>query len=96
MQCIQIKISGELTQTGFPFYVKQFAYLNNIKGWVRHSDHTQIIIDAEGEDADINKFIEYCRIGPNGSVISSINISHTEIKKYESFKIIEKQINPIL
>jgi len=89
MQNIQIKVSGRVQKTGFPFFVKQFAQLNNINGLVKYLDESSILIEAQGYEADINVFIEYCLIGPNGSVINSIQISHGQIKKYKSFEIIE-------
>lgn len=89
MQSIQIKVTGELGQSGFPFFVKQFAMLNKIKGFVKQSDDTLIIIEAEGQESDLNKFIKYCRIGPNGSIINSINITPSTNGKYRSFEIIE-------
>jgi len=87
MQNLQIIISGKLQKTGFPFYVKQFAQLNNIKGFVKYSSVSSIIIEAEGNEANLNIFIEYCRIGPEGSVITSVNISQGQLLNHASFKI---------
>lgn len=89
MQNIQIKVSGRIQKTGFPFYVKQFAQLNDINGLVKYLDESTILIEAQGNETDLNVFIEYCRIGPNGSVINSIKISQGQIQKYKLFQIIE-------
>ncbi len=90
MQNIQIKVSGRVQKTGFPFFVKQFAQLHNINGFVKYLDESSVGIEAQGNEADLNVFIKYCRIGPNGSVINSIKISQGQVQKYKSFKIIKQ------
>ena len=87
MQNLQIIISGKVQRTGFLFYVKQFAKLNRINGFVKYSNKASILIEAEGNEANLNIFIEYCRIGPEGSVITSVNISQGQLLNHASFKI---------
>ncbi|MCD4698083.1 MAG: acylphosphatase [Bacteroidales bacterium] len=89
MQNLQINISGKVQNTGFPFYVKQFAQLYNIKGFVKFSNESLITIEVQGNETDLNKFIEYCRIGPEGSLITSVKISQGELLNHDSFRIIE-------
>ncbi|MBN1338906.1 MAG: acylphosphatase [Bacteroidales bacterium] len=89
MISLQISLSGKIQKTGFPFYVKQFAILNNIRGSVRILDESHIVIEAEGKETGLNKFIEFCRVGPLGSSVDGVSISKNRIRHFNSFVIIE-------
>ena len=87
MKNLIIKISGKVKKTGFLFYAKQFSKLYNINGFAKYTDNTTLLIEAEGNENQLNKFIEYCMEGPLGAKIINFNISEGEIKHYNSFDI---------
>ena len=89
MKNFKIRILGKVERTGFHYFVKQLAQLNNINGFVDHPSKGGITIEAEGDESDMNRFLEYCLEGPNGSKIASTNICEQAIKKHTSFSIIE-------
>lgn len=93
MQNLKIIITGKFHNTGFLFYTKQFAVLNKINGIVQYIDNNSIIIEAEGEEANLGRFIEYCRIGPLGANIETIKISQNTVQHYNSFEINDQDIN---
>lgn len=93
MQSLQITLTGKIQNTGLLFYVKQFAILNGIKGTVRYLGKTGVLIEAEGEEANLNKFIGFCRTGPQGSGINEVNIAQTRVKHYKSFEIADQENN---
>lgn len=93
MQSLQITLNGKIYHTGFLFYVKQFAGLNNIRGTVYYSENNAIIIEAEGEEPDLDRFIEYCRIGPLGAEVSTLNVARSGRRGFDSFQIIENSNN---
>jgi len=85
-------LQRKLKKTGFLFFVKQIALLNNIKGFVKCTDNSTITIQAEGTETDLNKFIEFCRIGPSEAEIENISISKKEIQQYNTFEIRQYKI----
>jgi acylphosphatase len=93
MQSLQITLTGKIQNTGFPFYVKQFAELNHIKGTVHISGNISIIIEAEGEESNLDRFIEYCRIGPLGASVFTLNVARSGKRGFDSFQIIENENN---
>ena len=46
-----------------------------------------MLIEAEGSETHLNKFIEYCMEGPLGSKITGFNIREGKVKHYHSFDI---------
>ncbi|MCF8372569.1 MAG: acylphosphatase [Bacteroidales bacterium] len=89
MKNFQLRITGKIQKTGFHYFVKQLAQLNNIKGFVNVPDEEGITIEAEGRESDLNRFIEFCLVGPEGALINTTNISENPVKHYQNFTIIE-------
>ena len=87
MKNLRIKISGKVKKTGFLFFAKQFSKIYHITGFAKYTGNTTLLIEAEGEETRLNKFIEYCKEGPLGSKINGFDIREGEIKHYHSFDI---------
>jgi acylphosphatase len=87
MKHIHINISGKVENTGFRFHVFMGASMLGICGFVLIKD-SHIIIEAEGEDANLTDFGEWCRRGPEGSSIESLIFSDKDFVGYEDFKIL--------
>jgi acylphosphatase len=65
----------------------QVAYKYNITGFVRNMDDGSVYIEAEGENSNIEKFVEWCKIGPMGARIEKFLMEEGDIKNYTSFDI---------
>ena len=89
MRNFHIHITGKVQKTGFHYFVKQLAQMNNINGFVNKPDEDGIIIEAEGREPDLNRFIEFCLEGPTGAVVSSTTIKEGTIKSHNSFSILD-------
>jgi len=89
MKNLQIKISGKILNTGFLFFIKQFAKYYSICGFVQYTSDTSLTIEAEGSESNLNKFIKFCRTGPSDSTIIGFKITEGEIQNHSSFNIIE-------
>jgi acylphosphatase len=83
----QITISGKVENTGFRFYAFWGASIFGIKGLVQLKDG-RVIIDAEGEDVQLNDFGEWCKRGPDGSEVDSLTCTEKSLDGYEDFKIL--------
>ena len=84
---LKIKIIGKVKKTGFPYYVKQFSKIYGITGFAEFTNNTTLFIEAEGEEYQLTKFIEYCKEGPFGSEITDFDITEGEVKYHQSFDI---------
>jgi acylphosphatase len=87
MKHVNIRIYGRVQRIGFRFQSMQVAYKFNVTGLVRNMDDGSVHIEAEGEVSNIEKFIEWCKIGPLGARIEKIYIEEGDIKSYTSFDI---------
>lgn len=89
MKNLRIKIFGQVRKTGFLFFVKQFSKLYHISGFIKYTGETSLLIEAEGSETNLSRFLDYCKAGPSGSIIKDIRISEGEIQNYQAFEVIE-------
>ena len=73
-----LKISGRVTAVGFRFFVVEKAQSLGIFGWVANSNQSfwsssgEVEVVAEGSREDIEKLIEFCKIGPSLAKVNNI------------------------
>ncbi|MBM6820605.1 carbamoyltransferase HypF, partial [Clostridium saudiense] len=84
-----IEVKGIVQGVGFRPFVYNLAKLNNLAGWVNNTNQG-VIIDIEGNENSINKFIDELKNNPPAlSKINSINIIDKEVINYKNFFIKE-------
>ncbi|WKG33272.1 acylphosphatase [Priestia aryabhattai] len=69
-------VDGRVQGVGFRHYTQLKAMECYINGWVRNRDDQKVEIDAEGEESNIQKFIEEIKKGPSPFA----SVSNVEIK----------------
>jgi acylphosphatase len=84
---LQMTVSGKVENTGFRLFALWGAKEFNISGEVRQKDGN-VLIEAEGEEIAIHEFIEWCRKGPEGSVVEKIYSVEKIIVGYKDFMIL--------
>jgi acylphosphatase len=84
---MQIIVTGKVENTGFRLYSMRGASEFQIRGDVRQ-DNNRIIIEAEGEEINLNHFVEWCRKGPHSSQVHTISSTEKELAGYTDFKIL--------
>lgn len=83
-------VHGLVQGVGFRYHVAQWASLNRICGWVRNNYDGTVEIDAQGEEADMARFIELVRQGPRFARVSRLDIREMDqLELYGSFQVEE-------
>lgn len=85
---VQLKLVGQLHNSGIRFSTMSKAYELEIKGWIKRISPGEVIIDAEGYEFPLRKFIQWCKKGPPGCIVESSELTNLEPANYESFEII--------
>lgn len=84
----KILVSGRVQGVGFRYFSQSRASKYNIKGFIRNIYDNKVEIVCQGEEEELEQFINEVRKGPAFSVVS--DIEKEEIKKpqkYNSFDI---------
>jgi len=82
-----IRIFGRVQGVGFRFQAKQQADTLGISGFVRNEDDGSVSIEAEGEEEQMEQFIEWCRRGPRYARVEKVDIEEGIVKNYNMFQI---------
>lgn len=84
---VSITVQGKVQKVGFRFSAIEKALDYNLTGIVRNYDNDQVKIEVEGEVDDLQKFLKWCHIGPQGSQIKQVDYQSTEnLENYETFQ----------
>ncbi|MCM3018363.1 MULTISPECIES: acylphosphatase [Priestia] len=73
---VHMIVDGRVQGVGFRHYTQLKAMEYSINGWVRNRDDQKVEIDAEGEESNIQKFIEEIKKGPSPFA----SVSNVEVK----------------
>ncbi|MDD4754803.1 MAG: acylphosphatase [Prolixibacteraceae bacterium] len=84
----EITITGRVQGVGFRYFVQRVANDHNIKGWVQNSRDRVVIISAQGEEIDLDAFIDHIRIGPPLARIKNFIKKRVPVSEFpEGFRI---------
>ena len=88
MKNIHLKIIGRVQHKGFRFSAMQNAYKFGITGIIRNLKDGALYIEAEGDEENLDKFVEWCNRGPIGAKVEEVIIENGELKNYTGFDIL--------
>lgn len=69
-------ISGRVQGVCFRLYACETAERLGITGWVRNLRDGRVEVLAEGEEAPMAEFLEWCRKGPPHAQVTGVEESH--------------------
>ncbi len=86
-QHYQITLKGNFKQSGFRFHALQAAHDFSIRGQVTERNGN-IIIDAEGDEKDLEKFLKWCHSHRATNESDSILVDKKPLAYYDEFLIL--------
>jgi acylphosphatase len=90
MKHSNLKIYGKVQGIFYRMAALERAHELNLVGWVRNLEDGTVEIEVQGEKNAIERFIEWCKKGPKGAHVESVEEKTKDVKKisFEDFKII--------
>ncbi len=83
-----IFISGRVQGVFFRYRTQDVAMDHNVKGWVRNLPDGRVEAVLEGEKDDVEKVIEFCKVGPPGARVTNLEIEWEPYKgEFKNFQI---------
>ena len=74
-----IWVTGRVQGVGFRAYVESIARQAEVTGWVRNVGYDTVEAVAEGERANVERFIELMKQGPRASRVDESKIEWEEV-----------------
>ena len=72
MKRIHVYISGLVQEVFFRAATRRAAADLNLTGWVRNMDDGHVEVVLEGDEADVDKMIEWCKVGPPAARVEKV------------------------
>ncbi len=92
MKNIHIKVTGKVQGVFFRASTKAVADQMGIKGFVKNEKDGSVYIEAEGDETFLSMFLEWCKEGPDKSVVENVEVEDGELKNYRNFEIVKKNL----
>lgn len=88
MKRLAIKIYGRVQGVAFRYWAKQKAEELGANGFIKNEPDGSISAEAEGDEERVERFLEWCRHGPDFAEVGKVEfISLDNIKGYRDFTI---------
>ncbi len=85
----RILVSGLVQGVLFRKNVMDLARMLGITGWVRNLQDGRVEVLAEGEKGSIDQLIRFCRVGPPGARVKSVDVEWSgHAGEFRSFRIV--------
>ncbi len=82
-----INVKGKVQHVGFRYYTLQTANSLGISGFVKNKPDGSVYIEAEGDEANLDLFIEWCNQGPGHAFVEKIQVSDIPFMNFSVFQI---------
>jgi acylphosphatase len=87
MKHLNILIRGWVQGVGFRYSALKAARSFNINGFVRNESDGSVYIEAEGEEANLEMFLNWCRKGPPFGRVDEVTQTESGLRGFEEFRI---------
>ncbi|WP_119079335.1 acylphosphatase [Chitinophaga alhagiae] len=84
----KITVKGKVQGVFFRATARSVAVKLGLKGVIQNLPDGSVWIAAEGQEAAMEEFIDWCRIGPTGASVTSLDIEEGTPQHYEGFDIL--------
>ena len=83
-----ILISGRVHGVGFRMYAVERAEELQVAGWVKNREDGKVEIMCEGEEDNVEAFVQWCRTGPDSADVNGVKTVYLEpTGEFDSFHI---------
>jgi acylphosphatase len=82
-----ITVAGRVQGVFFRASTKTSADHLNITGFVKNQPDGTVYIEAEGEEKDLEQFIDWCKQGPKAARVEEFKLTEADIQEFCEFKI---------
>jgi acylphosphatase len=82
-----ILVKGRVQGVNYRATVQAKAHEFNLTGFVRNLNNGNVYIEAEGDQDDLSKFIDWCYIGSPRSKVTEVSSVEADLKNFQTFEV---------
>jgi acylphosphatase len=87
---LEITVKGKVQGVGFRVTTKATADQLGVRGYVKNADNGDVLIAAEANRSIMDMFLDWCKEGPEGARVISVETHEGELKNYRNFEVVKK------
>ncbi|MBQ5451893.1 MAG: acylphosphatase [Bacteroidales bacterium] len=80
-KAVSIKVSGRVQKVAYRHYARLAAQDYKIAGKIENCPDGSVYIEAQGEENNLQDFIDYCKQGPSWARVDNIEILPIEVRE---------------
>jgi len=92
MKHLDITVKGKVQGVFYRASTKAVADQLGIRGTVKNQPDGHVFIEAEGEAAMLDMFLDWCKEGPQDAEVSAIELHEGELKNYRNFEVLKREL----
>ncbi len=82
-----IKVLGKVQGVNLRYNTQVAAKQMGITGFVKNMEDGSVFIEAEGEETDLEKFIDWCHKGPSSAWVKDLKVDYKPVSGHDKFQI---------
>ena len=90
MKHLNITVKGKVQGVLYRASTKAVADQLGIRGTIKNEPNGDVIMEAEGEKAMLEMFLEWCAEGPQGAEVTNVETNEGELKNYRNFEVLKR------
>jgi acylphosphatase len=84
-----VRIEGRVQGVNFRYHASERARNLNLRGWVKNLADGSVQAVVEGDEADVQQMIAWCRRGPEVAQVDRVDVTIEEARgEFTSFEIV--------
>jgi acylphosphatase len=85
-----LRIKGKVQGVWYRASTQKQAEMLGISGFVRNEADGSVYAEAEGDEAVLDQFVEWCWQGPSEAVVEEVVKEEGPLKDFRAFKILRR------
>ncbi len=87
MKHYKLRIQGRVQGVWYRASAHRKARELGLRGFVRNEPDGSVYAEAEGEEAGLQAFVNWCRQGPDLARVEQVTVEEGPIKGFETFEV---------
>lgn len=90
MKHLDITVKGKVQGVLYRASTKAVADQLGVRGTIKNEAGGDVIIEAEGEPAMLEMFLDWCHEGPQDAEVTTVESNEGELKNYRNFEVLKR------
>jgi acylphosphatase len=84
---VQLRVTGKVQGVYYRQSTQRKAEALGLKGYVQNEQDGSVFVHVEGQQAQVDELIAWCKRGPDAAAVAAVAVQPAEYAGYTSFDI---------